>query len=113
MAKATYKYLDAEGWPRYDRVRDLARIALSFNTPARLLAAVPYLYEVFDVVQLENRFAKPTALGWRDITVLVSIDLPGGPHISEIQLQLSQLSEARKAVHSHYRCVRELLPSLG
>merc|ERR1711988_1784394 len=70
-AKAAYKYKDSNGKVRYSRVRDIARLALQFETVERLLDAIPILHSCFDVVDLENRFASPTMLGWRDVTMLV------------------------------------------
>eukprot|EP00747_Dinoflagellata_sp_TGD_P221513 gnl/TRDRNA2_/TRDRNA2_93338_c0_seq1.p1 gnl/TRDRNA2_/TRDRNA2_93338_c0~~gnl/TRDRNA2_/TRDRNA2_93338_c0_seq1.p1 ORF type:complete len:624 (+),score=77.65 gnl/TRDRNA2_/TRDRNA2_93338_c0_seq1:219-1874(+) len=108
-AKASYKYRDPNGQIRYDRVRDIARLAIQFETPKRLLTALPTIRNMFDIVDIENRFSDPTVLGWSDMTLLVNVD----GHVAEMQLQLKAYAEARKEAHRHYNTIRTLLPELG
>jgi len=65
-------------------------------------------------VSIENRFNKPTALGWRDVTVLAKVPLrqKGGFHISEIQFCLAELWGAREALHKHVETIRTVLPKV-
>jgi len=101
----------------FNRVRDVARLALHFDTAEALLLAVPEVLKMFDVVCVENRFNKPTALGWADVTVLVRMPVQRGSalavHVAEIQLQLTVFFEARLVNHKHYRIIRNVLPQLG
>jgi hypothetical protein len=112
LTKMQQKY---EG--NFNRIRDVARLALMFDTAAGILAVMSELQQMFDVVQVENRFATPTALGWADVTVLVRMPVQRGGnmtiHIAEIQCQLTAFYEARVDNHKHYRIIRSVLPELG
>lgn len=110
--KAEYKYLGPDGQPMYRRVRDIARLALLYDSPSRLQAAIKHINSVFAVVEIENRFAAPTALGWRDVTILVQMQLNGRVHIAELQLQLKAYALARTQAHKHYGMLRKELPSV-
>lgn len=109
--KAAYKYLDSNGQPMYRRVRDISRLALLYDSPSRLRAAVKKIKKVFKVVEIENRFASPTALGWRDVTILVELLANGRRHIAELQLQLKVYALARTNAHKYYKILREELPN--
>lgn len=112
--KTAYKYKDKAGVLHFERVRDISRLALMFHSAGKLLDAIPFLQEVFDVVEIENRFVNPTALGWSDITCLVRIHLPGlQVHIAELQLQLWDYYTARQQAHRHYDFLRSEFPRLG
>ena len=46
-------------------------------------------------------------MGWRDVSVLVLVDLPTrGQHIAEIQLQLEDLAAVRETEHAAYEEIR-------
>eukprot|EP00747_Dinoflagellata_sp_TGD_P108432 gnl/TRDRNA2_/TRDRNA2_170414_c0_seq1.p1 gnl/TRDRNA2_/TRDRNA2_170414_c0~~gnl/TRDRNA2_/TRDRNA2_170414_c0_seq1.p1 ORF type:complete len:345 (+),score=56.13 gnl/TRDRNA2_/TRDRNA2_170414_c0_seq1:105-1037(+) len=112
LLKAEYKYKNCGG---VARVRDLARLALQFDTAEHLMKSLERILSLFDVLCLENRFAQPTALGWADVTILVRV-LHGGTteyHIAELQLQLRAFVRAREAAHKHYGQLRALLPEAG
>merc|ERR1712178_482449 len=114
MEKATFKYQDEWGRPQFDRVRDIARMALQFDTAEALLSVLPRIYDAFDVVEVENRFAHPTALGWMDITLLVRMTLSNGAsHIAELQVQLNEFANERREAHKHYKTIRSVIPSMG
>lgn len=104
--KATFKYAG-----RFERVRDVARVAVQCSSVADLLLCFEYLSDVFRVLCVENRFARPTALGWRDIQVFVEIPLapPATVHIVEVQLQLVEFATARLRAHGFYRVLRAKL----
>lgn len=106
VAKAQYKYHG-----NYARVRDISRLALQFDTFERLANALDMIRQRFpEILEVENRFAYPTVLGWRDITILLELVLSDGlKHICEVQLHHKCMSDARKGAHSHYRTIRELL----
>eukprot|EP00746_Dinoflagellata_sp_MGD_P105398 gnl/MRDRNA2_/MRDRNA2_43854_c0_seq1.p1 gnl/MRDRNA2_/MRDRNA2_43854_c0~~gnl/MRDRNA2_/MRDRNA2_43854_c0_seq1.p1 ORF type:complete len:915 (+),score=172.92 gnl/MRDRNA2_/MRDRNA2_43854_c0_seq1:123-2867(+) len=112
-AKAAVKYAVMYRDQKYRRVRDISRMALQFNSCASMLNAIKKCKEVFEVVMVENRMRVPTALGWRDVTILVKEPLKSGSyHICEIQFQLLSFAQARKEAHKHYTALRELLPKL-
>eukprot|EP00039_Didymoeca_costata_P009608 m.127373 g.127373 ORF g.127373 m.127373 type:complete len:635 (-) comp14544_c2_seq1:25-1929(-) len=106
VAKAVYKY---DG--NFGRVRDISRLALQFESFERLAGALETIREKVPVlIEIENRFANPTVLGWRDITILLEITLSDGVrHICEVQLHHKNMSDARKEAHKHYRTIREIL----
>ncbi|KAJ8604831.1 hypothetical protein CTAYLR_001039 [Chrysophaeum taylorii] len=112
-AKARFKY---DG--RFERVRDIARLALQCDSVVSLLRCYDYVCETFTVVAVDNRFAKPSALGWRDLNILVEVPLVGGGdrgrrrkhhHVAELQLQLTKFAMARKEAHKLYKELRERL----
>jgi len=112
--KAHYKYKGEDGQPRFDRVRDISRVAIQFHTIASLMNALPRMYDAFDIVELENRFSNPTALGWMDITLLVRIPLDKARHqIAEVQAQLTDFALERLHVHKHYKVLRTTIPAMG
>lgn len=112
-AKASVKYAARYGDQRFRRVRDISRLALMYKSCASMFNAIKKCKEVLDVVFVENRMRVPTALGWRDITILVKEPLKSGSyHICEIQFQLEAFAEARKEAHKHYTALREMLPKL-
>ena len=84
-----------------------------YDTCESLLAGLDKANEVFDTIEVDNRFMQGTALGWRDVQLLVKVPLPGGRHhIGEIQLQLKSYAVARQAAHKHFTALRELLPNV-
>lgn len=105
---------------RYERNRDYARMSLLYDSVEGLLKSLKTFFgyrlkkpEGMCVVSLENRFAEPTHLGWRDITVLLKVKVPssGKHHIMEIQLCLKELADVRKeCTHNFYRQIRAVLP---
>ena len=62
---------------------------------------------------IENKFQRPSALGYRDVNVGVGIHLASGRvHISEIQLNLHSILNAKDQGHSAYEAIRSMLPIL-
>jgi hypothetical protein len=105
---------------RYERNRDYARMTLIYDSVKGLLKNLKVLFhfslkgnEKMQVVMLENRFAEPTHLGWRDLTALLKVQVPssGRHHIMELQFCLKRLTEERKNyTHNFYKQIREVLP---
>ena len=62
---------------RYERNRDYARLGLVFDTVEGLVRSVKAMLNSslgnhgVQVVSIENRFLEPSALGWRDVSVLL------------------------------------------
>lgn len=106
VEKARFKY-DS----RFERIRDVSRLAIQCDSIAHLLRCYDFIQQNFVVVKVENRFAHPTALGWRDIQLLIEIPLeaPASVHIAELQLQLVGFATARRKAHTFYRILRERL----
>lgn len=116
VEKAAFKYKAQFGQQRFRRLRDIARISLQFRKCADLLAGVKALSQIFEVIEVDNRMKVPTALGWRDMAVLVRVPVPNTSptifHLAEIQLQLSSFAVARQQAHQYYRILREKIPAL-
>lgn len=88
--------LDHQVSVHLDRIFDIARITLQVQTAQHMLLLVCGLMKLFDVVAIENRFAKPTALGWMDVIVLVRVPLDEGrSHIAEVRVELLDICKAR------------------
>lgn len=99
----------------FKRARDVARLALQFNNCQSLLDCVQNLSRKnrLTVAEVENRFAAPTAIGWRDVTAIVTVKLSSGRrHLAEIQFHLIPYSRARIEAHVHYELLREVLPTV-
>lgn len=98
------------------KIRDLSRLAAQFKTCEGLLNGIAWLKEKLDVVEIENRFANPTPLGWRDVTIIAAVKL--GPlranrsHLVEVQLQLLAYKGGKLRAHDCYKKVRALLPEV-
>ena len=125
--KADYKYRQKYGdGLKFARIRDIARLSLNYKDCKSLLRGIEELPHMFNVVEIDNRFANPTPLGWRDFAALVVEEVADSSatgahsgntkstrkHICEIQLHLLDYVEARKRAHKHYVTLRELLPKL-
>ena len=89
--------------------------------------------QLFDIVRIENRFIKPTSLGWSDVQLIVKLPLKTDDnnndnneddekgdtvnssgdnydyHYGEIQLQHIDMTLARKKAHSYYKVIRNLI----
>ena len=96
----------------FRQVRDASRLALQFETCQGIVNAIEHLHKHFPIIEFENRFAIPTALGWRDISVLVQVNVGDRFHICEIQLHHIEYAEARKRAHKHYKTLRTMLPTV-
>eukprot|EP00746_Dinoflagellata_sp_MGD_P061578 gnl/MRDRNA2_/MRDRNA2_26032_c0_seq1.p1 gnl/MRDRNA2_/MRDRNA2_26032_c0~~gnl/MRDRNA2_/MRDRNA2_26032_c0_seq1.p1 ORF type:complete len:826 (+),score=128.58 gnl/MRDRNA2_/MRDRNA2_26032_c0_seq1:181-2658(+) len=96
--------------PSLNRIFDIARVTLQVRKAHHLLLLVCGLTQLFDVVAIENRFARPSALGFMDVTVLVRLALDTGhSHIAEIRVELIDICQARIAATS---CVDNMRSSL-
>ena len=64
------------------------------------------------VVNLKNKFLTPNALGYRDINLNISFELPDGrTHLCEVQLHLQGIIDVKKATHVHYEAIRRAIPT--
>lgn len=108
------KGVPSESPTRLNRVFDIARITLQVRTAQHVLLLICGLTRLFDVVAIENRFARPTALGFMDVTVLFRFPLDEDRgHIAEIRIELLEICEARIAAMSHVEQMRSSLQYFG
>jgi len=113
--KAKTKYMATYGGSlAYARVRDISRMMFYYDKCSKLVAGINLVKRFFDVIEIENRFSGPTALGWRDVTILIKIPLGsrGDFHIAELQLTHRLMVEARSELHKHWRTIRTMLPNI-
>ena len=93
--------------------KDVSRFAFYFDNPEELIRGLEALCEGFRCVKVENRFRSPTVLGWRDVTIILEVELdsaqwgPNARHLSEVQLQLEGYAKAREHAHHHYAVLRK------
>ena len=115
-------------------VTDVARLRISYEGCDGLLRGLSALQadgSGVEVIGVRNRFRQPTCLGWRDMTVLVSVALPadgsggggGGGlvdatlpeatrHVCEVQLHLRSYEAASAVVERVVDALRERIASL-
>merc|ERR1719387_2381759 len=102
---------------KYERNRDYCRLGLIYDSVSHLLEGLEKILKFkikengMKVVELENRFARPTSLGWQDISLLLRVRVPssGRFHVMEIQMQLRRLMKVRDTEHGCYEKIRSLI----
>jgi len=99
----------------FQRLTDISRISLRFSCCERLLQGFRHLQETsrWVLLQVKNRFASPTPLGYRDINACFAVPIADGTvHIVEVQLNIYDILRAKSIAHAHYEAVRSKLPEL-
>lgn len=85
---------------------DLARGSIIYESYFNLLKGLSACQTTFSIVREKNRFAQPTAAGYRDI--LLNVQLSNG-HIAELQLHLTQILDVKSGVgHKLYEEMRTI-----
>ena len=65
-----------------------------------------------EVVQLKNKFAHPSPLGYRDLNLNVRVSIGGRSHLAEVQLNLRRIADAKRTAHEQYEIIRGDLPAM-
>lgn len=94
----------------WSQMKDVSRFAIYYPDAQSLLSGLEKLKREFTCVKIENRFRRPTVLGWRDVTLLLEemVETCGRKrHLVEVQLQLTGYANARKQAHHYYELVRK------
>lgn len=100
IRKATREKRGSEGEPRYDDVRDYGRARIYCNSPGEVAVLTQvcewaYYADVplplgARIIDVENRFEKPTPSGYRSLKANIAIPLPDAQprpfHIIELQV---------------------------
>jgi WD40 repeat protein len=96
------------------QLKDLARLTFIYNDCNRLMAGLRAIETSgWKVLQVKNKYAFPTPMGYRDFNLCVQVTLANGKrHICEMQLNHSRVLLAKGAAHAHYEKVRAALPPL-
>jgi myosin-5 len=105
------------------RLHDAARVVVTLSNCGAMLRAIDLLGKMFTLMAVENRHRSPTILGWSDILLSVSVDLPGplkegdGPrvHIAQVVLQhrafeLAEVEARKRVVAIHELLKAEIVP---
>ena len=81
-----------------------------YDTCAELLAGLKGMQKYFRIICCTNRFVKPTPLGYMDVCLVVGVKLDDGTeHVTEVQLQLKLMLEAKEKGHGYYEHIRKKL----
>ena len=114
VAKAKSRFR-VQGEPRYEFIKDYARLAIHFNTFERMFKALVYLVNEEDmfrgqVVEIKNRFVYPTTIGWREVSMHVAVKLSNGTeHICELLLRHNALVESQLVAQPHLAALKTRL----
>jgi hypothetical protein len=98
-----------------NKLKDLVRCTLSSRKCHRLVEAHTELGRTANITVLgsKNNFASPTPMGYSDINLSVGVNLDGGTeYVCELQLNVDEMLDAKRAAHSHYEEDRKVMPSL-
>ena len=97
-----------------NKLKDLARLTLRFTDPAKMGRALKELKELgFQIEICKNKYANPTPMGYSDFNLVIRLELSDGvKYLSEVQLNLQQMIDAKHAAHEHYEKIRTQLPKL-
>ena len=85
---------DYEGkapWPPAASLFDIVRCAIAFDDPYAMAVLIAYFQKRFEVVRIKNRFGAPTASGWCDIMVNITLRVlskPDTAHLPQIYREL-------------------------
>lgn len=100
------KNIDQLAHVDYRHVLDYSRILIEFQTCERLIHGYHQISNIFgaeNILEIDNQFKSPSILGWRNLNLLVRIPISDDRmFISEIRLQHSRISEAKRAVAPQY-----------
>ena len=96
------------------KLKDLARLTLLYSDCSRMADALDSLEEQgFKVLQLKNKFANPTPMGYRDLNLCLGVLLADSTHyVCEVQINHKLVAEAKHRAHKPYEIVRTELPEL-
>ena len=97
-----------------NKLKDLARLTLRFTSAAKMLEALKELTAFgFEIVICKNKYASPTPMGYSDFNLVIKLILESGvAYLSEMQLNLQLMVDAKKEAHVHYEVIRKQLPLL-
>lgn len=108
--KATSRQKPHDVEPPYHQLVDVSRLGLVYETVTALFNGLNMLLQKADVLWVDNKFKRPSALGYSDVNVGVRTN----GHISEVQLSVGAMFEVKMTVgHVHYETIRSLLAQKG
>jgi hypothetical protein len=88
------------------RLTDLARSSVEYKKLEDVYKGLEILKSKYEIVQIKDRFAKPTSAGYRDI--LLTVRMSNG-HVCEVQLHLEQILAVKGGEGHHlYEIIRSI-----
>ena len=84
------------------KVRDISRFTVIAKSISQLINDLTEILRLKNckVLNLKNKFLTPNALGYRDVNLNISYQLPDGrTHICEVQLHLQGIIDVKEATH--------------
>ncbi|KAL1530872.1 hypothetical protein AB1Y20_001766 [Prymnesium parvum] len=96
-------------------LKDVARLTLLFDSCQQMIDGLDALRNKcgFKVVALKNKFAHPTPMGYRDLNLCVEVPIDKETRfVCEIQINHSEMIEAKAKAHKPYEHIRSELPKL-
>ena len=104
LTRSTEKVASRDG--DISELKDVLRASLIVRSIAEVQPMVETLKGRFpSIVQIKDRFAKPTPAGYKDI--LITVELSPGIH-AEIQIHIPEMIQAKEAAHPLYEQLRSL-----
>ena len=80
------------------------------STSVALAAPPRGVFVVVSVLSMKNKYASPSALGYRDVNLSLEVRLADGrPHVCELQVNLEDMLVAKEFAHSFYEEVSDIL----
>ena len=88
------------------RITDLARSSIEYKKLEDVYKGLEILKSKYEIVNIKDRFVKPTSAGYRDI--LLTVRMSNG-HVCEVQLHLEQILAVKGGEgHKLYEIIREI-----
>ena len=86
------------------QLRDIARQTIECSRCDQMVEGLNELKKAgVEIIQLKNKYANPTPMGYRDLNLNVAIPLADGrKHLGEVQLNLHKMLLAKDLAHEHY-----------
>jgi len=93
-----------------NQIGDVVRTVINFDDLPSLYQAFTELYRQAEVVRIKDRFVNPKSNGYRDMLFNIRLkdEETGEYHITEIQLHLQAMFDAKKREYPNYIKARDL-----
>ena len=99
-----------------NKLTDLARITLTYADCGRMMRAIRRDMGTngINIIQLENRYLYPTALGYSDVNTTVDVILPSQKFkfLCEVRLNHPEMIRAEEEARQYHEIIRKALPTL-
>lgn len=93
------KKVNADYGGDWSRIKDLVRGTYLTDSPESARQLLEKLRKQLDVVDVKDKFTKPTIAGYRDMNIVVK--MPNG-HLTELQINVRSMLKAKAQAHDLY-----------